>query len=258
MKYFVSSDIHGFYNEWIKSLKEKQFNINNPEHKIIICGDLFDRGKEAVELQKFILELMERDEVILIKGNHEKLLLDMLNFWHRESYLQVHHHSNGTVDTVLQLTNSKLSDLYNNPSEVYHKMKETPFMQKILPAMVDYFETKRQIFVHGWIPCYTLGEGRHVEKFFYNEDWRNASKEEWDMCRWYNGMEAARQGVIEPNKTIVCGHWHTSFGHAKIDGKGSEFGKDADFSPYKAKGIMAIDACTAVSKKVNLVVIKED
>lgn len=258
MKYYIVSDVHGFCSILKKSLQKKGFFDDKGPKKLVVGGDLFDRGKEAVELQNFILELMERDEVILIKGNHEKLLLDMLNFWHRESYLQVHHHSNGTVDTVLQLTNSKLSDLYNNPSEVYHKMKATPFMQKILPSMVDYFEGKSFICIHGWIPCYTLGEGRHVEKFFYNEDWRNASKEEWDMCRWYNGMEAARQGVIESNKTIVCGHWHTSYGHAKIEGKGSEFGKDADFSPYKAKGVLAIDACTVVSKKINLVVIKED
>lgn len=257
MKYYVVTDVHGFCSILKKSLqKQGFFSVEGPK-KLVIGGDLFDRGKEAVELQKFILELMERDEVILVKGNHEKLLVDMLNFWHRETYLQVHHHSNGTVDTVLQLTNSKLSDLYNNPSAVYHKMKETAFMQKILPTMVDYFETKNYIFVHGWIPCYTLGEGRHVEKFFYNEDWRNASKEEWDMCRWYNGMEAARQGVIEPNKTIVCGHWHTSYGHAKIEGKGSEFGKDADFSPYKAKGIIAIDGCTVLSGKVNVVVLED-
>ncbi len=258
MKYFVSSDIHSFYDEWIEALNEKQFNINDPEHMVIVCGDLFDRGTQSKELQAFVMQLLKKKKIILICGNHEKLLLDMLNSWHRKSYLEWHHNANGTVDTVLQLTGSKMSDIYDNPINVYRKMKETPFMQKILPSMVNYFETKRHIYVHGWIPCYTLGEGRHVERFFYNEDWRNASKEEWDMCRWYNGMEAARQGVIEPNKTIVCGHWHTSYGHAKIDGKGSEFGKDADFSPYKAKGIIGIDACTAVSKKVNLVVIKED
>ncbi len=38
-------------------------------------------------------------------------------------------------------------------------------------------------------------------------------------------MEAARQGIIEPNKTIVCGHWHSSYGDAKIEGEGKEYGK---------------------------------
>ena len=257
MKYFVSSDIHGFYDEWIKALKEKQFNINNPEHKIIVCGDLFDRGLQSKQLQTFVMDLIAKDKVILIRGNHEDLLLNMINSWHKKSYLEWHHNANGTVDTVLQLIGSKMSDIYDNPIDVYRKMKDTPFMQKILPAMVDYFETEKYIFVHGWIPCFTIGNGRHVEKFFYNDDWRNASKEEWDMCRWYNGMEAARQGVIEPNKTIVCGHWHCSYGHAKIKGKGTEFGKDANFLPYKAKGVLAIDSCTTISGKVNVVVLED-
>ena len=28
MKYFVSADIHSFYDEWIEALNEKQFNIS--------------------------------------------------------------------------------------------------------------------------------------------------------------------------------------------------------------------------------------
>ena len=42
--YFVCSDIHGFYKEWVKSLKEAGFNKNNPEHILIVLGDIFDRG----------------------------------------------------------------------------------------------------------------------------------------------------------------------------------------------------------------------
>ena len=53
MKYFVSADVHGFFNEWKFALKEKGFDINNSEHKIIVCGDLFDRGAQAKELQTF-------------------------------------------------------------------------------------------------------------------------------------------------------------------------------------------------------------
>lgn len=37
MKYFVYADIHGFYDEWIKPLDEKGFDINNSNPKIIIC-----------------------------------------------------------------------------------------------------------------------------------------------------------------------------------------------------------------------------
>lgn len=47
-KYFICSDVHGFYTEWMKALKEAGFDIENPNHKIIHCGDLLDRGEEAV------------------------------------------------------------------------------------------------------------------------------------------------------------------------------------------------------------------
>ena len=33
-------------------------------------------------------------------------------------------------------------------------------------------------------------------------------------------------------KTILCGHWHSSYGHWKYEHSGSEFDEDADFSPY--------------------------
>ena len=64
-------------------------------------------------------------------------------------------------------------------------------------------------------------------------------------------------GLNIREKTIVCGHWHTSYGHSKYEHKGTEFGEDADFSPYYGPGIIAIDACTAFSGKVNCLVIED-
>ena len=69
-------------------------------------------------------------------------------------------------------------------------------------------------------------------------------------------MEAV-QTAREPEKNIVCGHWHTSYGHSTYEKRGSEFGEDADFSPYIAPGIIAIDACTAHTGMVNCVVISD-
>ena len=68
-------------------------------------------------------------------------------------------------------------------------------------------------------------------------------------------MDAVRTCMEE--KTILCGHWHTSYGHSKYEGRGSEFGLDADFSPYVSSGIIALDACTAFSKKVNMIVVED-
>lgn len=261
MKYYVTADIHGFYTILLRKLKEKGFFDDKEPHKLVICGDVFDRGHEAKKLQKFILDLIRKDEVVLIRGNHEDLFMDMLNKWHLESYNQLHHIQNGTVDTLLQLTDLTYDDL-DRPVDVYRRAKMVPYVNKIIPKMVDYFETKNYIFVHGWIPCKVTqvydAIGNVVQKYHRMKNWREVQPSIWKSARWINGMEAARQGVVEPNKIIVCGHYHCSYGHSKINGNGSEFGKNADFSPYRAKGVIAMDACTAVSKKVNVVVIKED
>ena len=86
MRYYVVSDIHGFYTELYKALAEKGFFTDTEPHKLIVCGDLLDRGKEAVKVQSFISDLMERDEVILIRGNHEDLTLCLIQDWENFGY----------------------------------------------------------------------------------------------------------------------------------------------------------------------------
>ena len=72
------------------------------------------------------------------------------------------------------------------------------------------------------------------------------------MAKWNHNH------VVEPGKKIVCGHWHCSFGHTHYENKGGEFENDPDFSPYYGEGIIALDACTAFSKKVNCIVIDDE
>lgn len=251
MKYYVTSDVHGFYTPLIKTLTDAGYFEDRGPHKLVILGDLFDRGKESKELQNFILDLLNRDEVILIKGNHEDLFVELATTDMGMPYQ--HHVSNGTYDTALCLTDSFRKLTRVHPFELVEAMKATPLYRKIIPSMVDYFETNKYIFVHGWIPCIRERDG----SFSYFSQWRESSPQEWAKARWYNGMDAAAQGVREENKTILCGHWNVSYGHSKLDGQGSEFGPDADFSPYYGTGIIALDACTVYSGIVNCVVIED-
>ena len=259
MKYYVVSDIHSFYSILIKTLEEKGFFADTEPHKLVICGDLFDRGKEALKIQAFILELMQKDEVILIRGNHEDLLLSMLDDMASGiPVLYSYHRDNGTVDTVKQLLKKGTHWFDSEPDVVISQMRSSPILRTIIPAMKNYFETKNYIFVHGWIPCHATKITRNIYQYAPMEDWRNASEKQWDEARWINGMEAAYNGITETEKTIVCGHWHTSFGHAKYEGKGTEKGADADLSTYYANGIIALDACTSYSKKINCIVIEDE
>lgn len=50
MKYYVTSDIHGFYTRFHEKLEQAGYFTDPEPHKLLILGDLFDRGREAREM----------------------------------------------------------------------------------------------------------------------------------------------------------------------------------------------------------------
>lgn len=75
--YYVCSDTHGFYKEWMNSLETAGFDINNPNHFLIVLGDIFNRGEEPWNVYLFLTSL-PKERVIIIKANHEYLLLKLV------------------------------------------------------------------------------------------------------------------------------------------------------------------------------------
>lgn len=251
VKYYVLSDIHGFYAHFVQSLETAGYFSDTGEKKLVILGDLFDRGKDAVRLQEYISELIDTDSVILIRGNHEDLFCNMVT---EDGGLPYSHHiSNGTYDTGIQLTGYQPERTKVDCAVFAEKARQTEYYTKIIPAMRDYFETEHYIFVHGWIPCVRESYDRYSS---YIGSWRMASKTDWARARWYNGIDAG-QAVTEAGKTIICGHWHCSYGHNRYEHRGSQFDGDAVFTPYYAPGMIAIDACTTVSGMVNCIVVED-
>lgn len=247
-KFFVVSDIHSYYDEMIKALDDAGFDENDEEHWLIGCGDYFDRGSKPLETMKYLHNLPRK---ILIRGNHEDLLEELCDrCWYYE-----HDISNGTVGTVTKL--GRL-DKYNDFDEacIGTKNRVKPF----LGQMVNYFETKNYIFVHSWIPLISNDDRIYYyirdRKFEFNPNWRETTDEEWAQARWGNPFMFAEQRLL-PDKTIIFGHWHCSTGWAKNENL-SEFGNDAKFEPFFGDGFIAIDACTAHSDKVNILVIEDE
>lgn len=262
MKYYVISDPHGYLTYMSNALRAAGFFDEKEPCKLIVCGDLLDRGYEAREITEFMLKLLKEDKLIYILGNHEDLLVDCLQQIARGGVFEIacgmsHHYSNGTWDTLLQLGEMTENEVIANPNELIRRVRASDFYKKLLSAGVDYFETENHIFVHGWIPCRIEVEN-FIERRRYDPEWREAGREGWRRARWLNGMDmACKEGIREDGKTVVCGHWHASYGHFKFEGHGSEWGEEADFSPFYAEGIAAIDACTAGSQIVNCIVIED-
>ena len=248
MKLFCVSDIHGFYNELIKALDDAGFDKYNEEHCLIVCGDVWDRGPQPVEIMRYLKSLPRK---ILVKGNHESLFEECVE----RGYPYDHDYSNGTFETICELGGADLGKTFGECCIVAEQRAKT-----FLKQMRNYFETKSYIFVHSWIPVnnedglpYYYTRNR---KFSFNPDWRNAHHSDWEAARWGNPFDMAARGFL-PNKTVVFGHWHTSWPRYKYEGK-PEVGEGADFSPYFGNGYIGIDACCAHSGKINVLVIEDE
>ena len=74
-KFFVTSDVHSFFDELMTALTEKGFDRGNKDHILCICGDLFDRGTQPRQLFEFVKELRAQDRLIYVAGNHESLIV---------------------------------------------------------------------------------------------------------------------------------------------------------------------------------------
>ena len=235
-QFFCVSDIHGYYNEFVQALLAAEFDRNNEDHWLICCGDCFDRGVQPMEVMEYLTSLPRK---FLIRGNHE----DLIEECYTRQHPLIHDFFNGTALTITKMgKNASLQSF--EESSILAANRFRPFFDN----MVDFFETKNYIFVHGWIPTTA------------HSDWRKASPEDWRKARWKNGMQCAHEGHTDPNgKTIVCGHIRTSWGHHHLEDPGCEDEyENGDFSPFFATGIIAIDACTAYSKRVNVVILEDD
>ena len=247
-KLFCVSDIHGFYDELIKALDKAGFDENNKEYWLVVCGDIWDRGAQPIEVMNYLDNLPRK---ILVRGNHESLFEECVE----RGYPYDHDYSNGTFETICVL-----GEADRGVTLAQGMMKAQERAKPFFKQMVNYFETKNYIFVHSWIPVnnedglpYYYTRNR---KFSFNPDWRNAHASDWEASRWGNPFEMAAKGFLS-DKTVVFGHWHTSWPRHKYEGK-SEWGKDADFSPYFGNGYIGIDACCAYSGKINVLVIEDE
>lgn len=257
MKYFVISDVHGFYKELLAALDAAGFDRNDPNHFLVSCGDHFDRGEHPLEIMEYLLGLPRK---VLIRGNHEDLLEECCN----RGWFYDHDRSNGTLGTIVQMTNNYAQEYFKNhgeyPSFAQRAGKCLTFVQPFHKKLVPYFETENYIFVHAWIPVHTNDDlPAHYMRgrsFSRHPDWRNASEKEWYQSRWQNPFHMADRGFTA-DKIIVCGHWHCSAGWAIAEGI-SETGADARFEPFHGNRFIAIDACTALSRKVNVLVLEDN
>lgn len=272
--YFAVSDIHSFIVPLIKALDKVGFDKNNKDHILIVCGDIFDRGFDTLEVYNFLTRLPE-DQLILIRGNHELLYQELLD----KDFPEKHDFSNGTVRTFCQIagepeldlisgTDLDLENFWRRVKEKVRKSIVTDFINS--DRWLNYYELNNYIFVHSFIPVRikNLPETKWYKNYptyQVNEKylkpvpwWRTKTLGyEWNEATWgcpYRLFEAGLfDKEVKKGKTLVCGHWHAADFHSFFEGA-----KNTDHSTYIGEHLIALDACTALSDQINVYTIMEN
>ena len=257
MKYFIVSDIHSFCSELKSALWKAGFNKRNKDHTLIVCGDVFDRGSETVELYKFLTSIPKK-RCILIKGNHELLYEELLE----KSFPESHDFSNHTVDTFCQIAGydleiltpkywRKFDDVPHERirqawQEILTEVKQSPITAWLRSDRWKYWhEVGNYIFVHSFIPLKNLDHMpayyTYNRKFGYFKDWREtANNFELEDATWGCPYQQYLDGYFKEEaangKVLVCGHWAVTDFRQHINNKWSD-----DTSIYKFENIIGLD-----------------
>lgn len=241
MKIFAVSDVHSFYSELVRALKEAGYDRDNEEHLLVMCGDFFDRGGEPLEMLEF-LEGLNPDRVVLLRGNHDDMMEDALI----DGRIQSVHERNGTEKTLSTLFG--LSPFYLDSAlrrSAFSPMGKR--LRRLICRMQDMLETDNYIFVHGWLPLKGIGRFARLVP-----DPVHATHAEWRTARWTEWMEAYRNGLTVKGKTVVCGHRACAYASTIVQGRDRQ-----DSSIFFGDGVCAIDALTVVSGRVNVLVAED-
>lgn len=282
-EYFCISDIHSGFTPMKQALWKAGYRKTNKNHVLIVCGDLFDRLDESVEVYNFIRSI-PRSRRILIRGNHEDLLIDLLE----KEYPEGHDFSNGTVKTVCAFTGYDEFDikygqwaavgedgsygrqLWSMAVEDFKKMPIYEFIRN-KKYWNNYYELDEYIFVHSFIPVAIKEEYSEFKDWpHYNlspavfcemPNWRTQATEyDWGEARWGNPWKQFKLGLfnteLQNGKILVCGHWHTSDFYNHIDHNDSITIEQCPI--YNNHGLIGLDACTAYTKRCNVLKIEKE
>jgi serine/threonine protein phosphatase 1 len=173
-----------------------------PDETVVMLGDAIDRGPDSRDVLRQLRELGERCRVICIEGNHEQMLLDVIDGNIALSEWLVH----GGAETL---------DSYGEGAGL---TAVDPDDVEFIRSWGDVFETETNFFAHGnYLP------NRPLDR----QPWRDLR---WQSLKWFTpsphesgktailGHTSNKQGEILNLGHLICldtychgGYWLTAF-----------------------------------------------
>jgi len=234
-KYFIISDIHGFFDEMIRALNESGYDSDNIKHHLIVIGDLFDRGNQSNKVLEYLYKLNVSKKATIILGNHDNFLIEFLDKKYLKVLFNIKH--NGTAKTITSLSGIE----YSNEIELeeFRKViiKKFPYLKSWLNTLPLYYEIGKYIFVHGGI------DGNNL-------DWRKAPPREFYWTR-------QKELCAVKDKIMVVGHTRA----ASLRYPGANYKKLFSSNPevfgilYEDNKIF-IDSFVEISNFINVLVLE--
>ena len=259
-KIFFCSDIHGEHQILLDALAEAGFDEQNPDHLLVVLGDINDRGFDFLNLYRYLKELCDDGKAIVTSGNHHLFLIEFLE-GNRPSYCHFNYKYNGLNQTIADLWHRTApfeSWLFENehkftPNTTWESAfydfqqkcakdinEEYPDLLPWLKNMPRYFESKNYIGVHASLDLYA-------------KDWHNPNKK-WEDLEFDDGSFICRKN--NTGKTIVVGHFDTGSLRSmwQIDSKDKN-----DHSILKTNdNEVFIDGCVALTKTINIFIVEDE
>ncbi len=235
-KLFVVSDIHGHYTLLKEALEKAGFDKENENHVLVCCGDYFDRGKENAEVLRFFERLKHK---ILLRGNHEDLLLKLL----QTGKVLPHNYINGTMITLENFFGKYSINPADDTIDFSGKTRMVDRICDFINEMVNYFETENYVFVHGWLP----------ENTKTTHDCQKAEDNAWEQARWTKWIDKYEGKKPLAEKTLICGHYPTLYAKYFDSQRGEH-----NYGIFYGNGMIAIDGGTYDTKQVNVLVLEDN
>lgn len=149
-KIMIIADIHGRLNE----LKQLLTKWNPLEEYLLFIGDYFNRGPEGWAVIEYVKKLKENypKQVIVLKGNHEEIFLDVIEHpYMLESYLF------GNTQAITTLNNFK--EMHNistiNTEDIWHELiTQKKDIISFIKEMPSFKLWSKYLFVHAGVDPY--------------------------------------------------------------------------------------------------------
>lgn len=221
-KAFVISDIHGEYTKLIELLH----HWDRETMKLVILGDLIDRGENSLKVVQEIMKLKEQygKQVVVLKGNHEDMLINYLReptYDYGELFF-----INGGNTTAWEFADDPFL-MFKSFAERAKLIKQRIYEVQFLRSLQHYYEFGNVLFVHAGI-----------DPFISN--WKDTQSHKF---LWFRGVWKHRNHT---GKVIVFGHTPTQHLHED---------KSNDIWISKDKSYINIDGGAVFGGQLNGIVI---